>query len=217
MSRITKSDLLEQNRQLWNVMVQIHRMTAPFVDSMANQAYHQNEDNQPIETSKKSKIGSTAQKTKSAANENRSKSNSPMPEPTANRNAIKRPLRTSVATENANSSTNTSPSSKTDGDDEFLGYLKLQKVSQPANNLMTRSANQSKRKSASPVSDESGLHILKIPRVILNRLSPEEIIRARQRQSVQLKMLNRHAVTEERRRMPYRKAAPINLIEAILD
>lgn len=206
MSRITKSEILEQNRQMMNILVQIHRLTAPIVDLMASQ---ENEASQSVESPKNATTDSTVKKTKSATNKNGSKSNSPKPEQTANRQAVKRRLHTSDATENANSSTNTSPSSKTGGDDEFLGYLKLQKVSKSGDGQ-----SRSNRKSASSESDEPVLHILKIPQVVLNRLTPEQIIKARQRQSVQLKMLDRR---EDRRQLPYRKAAPTSLKEPMLD
>lgn len=190
MSHITKSELLEQNRQMMNVLAEIHRLTAPFVGMMANR---QDEPNQPTETPKNAKSGSKMKVATSSARKNRSKPNSPMPEQTANGNGIKRRSLRSDGTENA------------DRDAEFLGYLKLRKV--------PKSADDQRRSSRKAAPSVSGVqHIMKTPRVILNRLTPAQIMNARQLQSVR-KVLEPHGVAEDRRQTPHRKAAPTNLKE----
>lgn len=217
MSRVTKSELLEENRLMKNIMVQIHNLTVPFVDLNANE---------PPQTVKVAEKVTTNQRKKATSKRKVTKPTSILTVPdqkplpvNGNTAAIRRPS-TSGAKETSIIMDTSSEMDRTSNPDDLLHYLRLQKVLATATPVpKTRSTDESQQTSkttsskGNPSKRLSMVNLGTTVTVVIDRLTPAEIIKASRGPSVSLK---RPSNRPEPRRTYPRKAAPTNLKELTL-
>lgn len=217
MSRVTKSELLKENELLKNILVQIHNLSAPFAGLNAN---------------KRSKVVETAEEiTTNEPRRGTTNRNHVQLSPILlakelkrlNANAANQRLSTSDTRDKSILLNTSGEMNKTTKPDDLLQYLRLQRneLQRPNSTASSSSASTdvSKRKSNGTAARvEPGKTAIRSENpdltqtvtVVLDRLTPADIVNATRRPSVSSK---RPSQRPEPRRTYKRKAAPTNLKE----
>lgn len=205
MSRVTKSELLEKNRLMTDVMVQIHNLTRPFVDLNANEPSKTVKvvEEVPIQRKPTTKTNKTVKWTQISA--------VPEQQPLlANEFKGNMAMRatTPAASDDSIVLSTSAEMNQNINRDEFIDYLGLQRIT----DSKKRKLNDTSAK-ANPEKKKPTVELNARVKVVIDRLSPMEIAKAIRRPTVPLGRVNNRP---PQRQSYSRKAAPTNLKELTL-